>query len=233
MLNYIADIEDYLCKRRGNSKCYKSAAENRNAILFLIHDVLGLTSKEYASIYSSATNIRFRLQKYITGMINIMEAQEKLSLYFCGKSKEQVLAILFPEWGIDEKADTIRKLNQNNGRTIRYLQKTKNDKKKNVIMLAYLKWLMKNVFMLKTRKEIYDFLLYADGVDGKPRLEDYIPAISIIYQNHCCLLDFWFVNLPRDVRKRDLEVYLRRRVRIPENMDVIRASGVLRLLNAG
>ena len=221
--SYLA-FEDYLCKKRGNIPGLKTIWENRNVILFIVHDVLGLTEDEFASVYSTDNNSAFRLQKYISRIVDLLKEQDKMDVFFCEKSKEQVLSVLYPHRDVNPRMDMVRKLNNNDEHVIHYLMKIKDVKRKNIVMHYYLSWLLKNVFQLKTKGEIFDFLLKAEQL----KLVDYVPALAVIYQNYCCLLDFYFLGLSSDTRKKDFPLFMHRRIQIPEHLDVFVKLGLLK-----
>jgi len=220
---YLA-FEDFLCKKRGNIPELETVWENRKVVLFIVHEVLGLTEDEFASIYSTSNNSAFRLQKYISKMVSLLREQDKMDPFFCEKSKEQVLATLYPHRNVNSKIDMVHKLNNNDEHVIHYLMKIKDVKRKNIVMHYYLNWLLKNVFQLKSKGEIFDFLLKAEQL----KLADYIPALAVIYQNYCCLLDFYFLGLSSDMKKRDFPYYMHRRIQIPEHLDVFVKLGLLK-----
>lgn len=220
----ILGFEDYLCKKRGNIKELPTVWENRNMILYIVHEVLGLTEEEFVSLYSTNTNNRFRLQKYISSIVSIQQRQGKLDAFFCEKSKEQIISVLYPRRAVDKKLDMIHKLNNNNERVIQWLSRIKDDKQRDVVMLHYLRWLLKNVFGLQTRKEIYEFLLKAEQL----KLKEYVPALAIIYQDYCCLMDFHFLTLSDEDKQKDVKLYVRYRKEIPKHLDVLVTLGFLR-----
>lgn len=218
------DFENYVCKKRGNVSKLDTVWDNREMILFIVQEALGLSEDEYASIYSTTNNQMFQIQKYITSMTDILKEQDKMDVFFCEKSKEQVLAILYPHREINKKTDMVHKLNSNDEFVIRYLMRIKNSKKRDIVMRYYLSWLLKNVFQLKSKGEVYDFLLKGDQL----RLQDYVPALKVIYQDYCCLLDFYFLTLPnKEAMEQDLPCYLKRRVKISDHLDVFKKTGIL------
>ena len=129
-----------------------------------------------------------------------------------------IFSVIYPNSAKpDNRKEIIRRLNNEEGALINYLQKVKTPNKRTRTVYLYLDWLMHRVFCIKTVKDAYEFLADAEKIDMGHRVK----ALSLTYLDYGCLMDLYFFNLPPEKQPAHYYWYMQNRKKIDVDLDII------------
>ena len=210
---YITDFEAKCCHKKGGISDLKTVEDNVLMLRYIIGCVLGLSPQEYEAVYGAVFNQTYGLYKYINKILEL----SKIEAYFGTFSKRLIFSIIYPEeYTYNEQEDFIRSVNTK--RNVKDSLSKVQDKSKIYPLLHYYLCDILNNCMQFLDDEKYYFLSLADE---KINFTSVFPVFDIIKKDYYCLLDFYFLNLPKEERKRNIDLYLRYRLNMPEGLQYI------------
>jgi len=208
-------FEELILKKRGGSKTLKTLEENKEMVLYIANDILGLSEEEFRALYSTEFNAKYHITKYVAQLLKLADEE---ALVGSKRSKDYIFGTLYTGGEkTDMQKEIIRLLNNDDESTKKHLERIKDIKKRDGIIFRYLEWLFDAVMEMDTISKRIQFLSRAKELKFAER----IPCFALINTHYFCLLDFYFYNLPRETQYEYYGEYLYARKNIPEGFEVL------------